>query len=128
MTHVVLESTKPYINVQAFLEALIPTVDSEEQPEASPQLVIFLKRERSQPRQAVQYEIGTLLAASPLTNPAAALYIPARVVLYENADGTSRFEYDLPSSLFAQFGDDRISDEGRGLDDALAHVLTAAAG
>jgi hypothetical protein len=31
-------------------------------------------------------------------------------------DGDSRFEYDLPSSLFGQFGDDRINEVARGLD------------
>ena len=110
-THVIIDSTKPFANVQAFLEAVIPD--------------IVLKRDDGQ---TVLYEIA--LAAATLTryNPAVLLYTPLRVVLYENDDGGSRFEYDLPSSMFAQFGDDRIMKVGRELDDALLCELAAAAG
>lgn len=110
VTHVVIESTKPFANAQAFLEAVFPDI---------------FKRDDGQ---TVQYEIN--LAASTLTRckAAAALYTPLRVVLYASDTGASRFEYDLPSSLFAQFGDDRITDVGRELDDALLRELVAAAG
>ncbi|MBV8636694.1 MAG: DUF302 domain-containing protein [Candidatus Eremiobacteraeota bacterium] len=124
----VIESTKPYANVEAFLEALIPEADSGRPLEPSAQLVIFLKREHPDRRRVVQYEIGTLLTTSTAVNPAAALYLPTRVVLYEKDDGGSRFEYDLPSSLFDQFGDDRIAHIGHELDDALIHTLKTAAG
>lgn len=111
VTHVIIGSTKPFANVQAFLEAVIPD--------------IVRKRDDGQ---TVLYEIA--LAAVSLTryNPAVLLYTPLRVVLYENDDGGSRFEYDLPSSMFAQFGDDRIMKVGRELDDALLRELAAAAG
>jgi hypothetical protein len=59
---------------------------------------------------------------------AAANYAPLRVVLFEPDDGGSCIEYDLPSSLFGQFGDDRVTQVGRGLDDALDRVLRMAAG
>ena len=129
-THVVIDSTKPFANVEAFLEAVIPPIDSETSArlESSTELVILLKRDHG--AQAVQYEISNPLSVSIMTrcNPAAALYAPLRVILYENDEGGSRFEYDLPSSLFGQFGDDRITDVALGLDDALARALTAAAG
>jgi uncharacterized protein (DUF302 family) len=57
----------------------------------------------------------------------AALYAPFRVVLYENDDGRATFEYDQPSSLFGQFGDERVTAVARGLDDAIARVLREAA-
>ncbi|MGA9946557.1 MAG: DUF302 domain-containing protein, partial [Candidatus Cybelea sp.] len=81
-------------------------------------------------RKAVQYEIGNPFTASTMTRHslAAALYAPLRVVLYEKDDGGSRFEYDLPSSLFGQFGDERITEVARGLDVALGRALSAAAG
>jgi hypothetical protein len=43
-------------------------------------------------------------------------------------DGGSRFEYDLPSSLSGQFGDERITEVARELDVALGRALSAAAG
>jgi len=148
VTHVLIDSTKPFANVQAYLEALIPPIDPEVYPlrpgisdlkqrlEALPELVVLAKRDHGlllgiygQPRHAVQYEIGNPLTASTMTRYglAASLYAPLRVVLYENDNGGSRFEYDLPSSLFGQFGDDRITGVARGLDNALHRTLTAAA-
>ena len=150
VTHVVIESTKPFAGVQASLEALIPPIDDEisillragiserlrQKLEAGPELAIFLKRDHGalvrlygEPRQAVQYEIGNPLTASTMTRYrlAAGLYAPLRVVLYENDHGGSRFEYDLPSSLFDQFGDERITEVARGLDSALARALSRAA-
>ena len=150
VTHVAIESTKPFADVQASLEALIPPIDNEisillrggiserlrKKLEAAPELSIFLKRDHGalvglygEPRRAVQYEIGNPLTASTMTRYglAAGLYAPLRVILYENDDGGSRFEYDLPSSLFGQFGDERITQVARGLDSALARALSRAA-
>jgi hypothetical protein len=47
-------------------------------------------------------------------------------MLYEDESGTAIFEYDLPSSLFGQFGDERITQVGRELDAELETVLRAA--
>jgi hypothetical protein len=38
------------------------------------------------------------------------------------------FEYDLPSSLFGQFGDNRVTAVGRELDMELEEALEVAAG
>lgn len=126
VTHVVIESTKPFGNVRAFLEAVMPPIGSQ-RSEAWPGLVIVLKRDHGA---AVQYEIGHVLTEFPMGgyNVAAALYAPLRVVLYEDEAGGSRFEYDLPSSLLEQFGDDRSTEVGRALDEALVRELTDAAG
>jgi hypothetical protein len=51
---------------------------------------------------------------------------PLRVELYEEESGHAIFEYDLPSSLFGQFGDERITEVGRGLDAELEALLQAA--
>jgi uncharacterized protein (DUF302 family) len=59
---------------------------------------------------------------------AAGLYAPLRIVLYEDEQGRAVFEYDLPSSLFNQFGDEEIGNIGRELDDELKQVLMVAAG
>jgi len=57
----------------------------------------------------------------------AALYAPLRVVLYENDAGHAIFEYDLPSSLFGQFGDGRVAAVAYELDASLRRALIDAA-
>jgi hypothetical protein len=151
VTHVAIESQKAAADVRASLETLIPPIDEEiplllsdgitdrlkQRLEAAPELSVFLKRDHGmlfglygEVRDAVQYEIGNPLTASRMTRYqlAAGLYAPLRVIVYEKADGGSCIEYDLPSSLFVQFGDDRITEVARGLDVALARALSAAAG
>jgi uncharacterized protein (DUF302 family) len=59
---------------------------------------------------------------------AAGLYAPLRVMLYEDSEGHAWFEYDRPSTLFGQFGDDRVAAVGRELDAELEAVLEQAAG
>ena len=80
-------------------------------------------------RKAVQYDIGNPLAASMMTRHqlAAALYAPLRVVLFEDEQGRGVFEYDRPTSLFSQYGDDRVTEVGRYLDATLEAVLRNAA-
>ncbi len=57
----------------------------------------------------------------------AALYAPLRVVLYENAAGGATFEYDRPSTLFGQFGDEELTAVGREVDAELENALRHAA-
>jgi uncharacterized protein (DUF302 family) len=66
-------------------------------------------------RNALQYEIGNPLTATRMTRhvPAAALYAQLRVVLYERQHGRTVFEYDLPSSQFDQYGDERVTEAER---------------
>ncbi|MFZ2068492.1 MAG: DUF302 domain-containing protein, partial [Xanthobacteraceae bacterium] len=94
-------------------------------------LFIFLKRDHGalrqvvgRPRKALQYEIGNPHTASKMTRHRlpAGLYAPLRVILYEDENGSSIFEYDKPSSLFDQYNDERVSAVARGLDDALEHA------
>ena len=102
-----------------------------------PKLWLFLVRNHGaltaadgQSRKAMQYEIGNPLTAERMTRHvlAAGLYAPLRVMLYEDDCGRAIFEYDLPSSLFGQFGDERVAEVGRDLDAELETVLKAASG
>jgi hypothetical protein len=150
VTHIVIESKKAAVEVRTSLETLIPPIDEElplllcdgvtdrlkQRLEAAPELSIFLKRDHGvlvglygKVRDAVQYEIGNPLTASSMTRYqlAAGLYAPLRVIIYEKDDGGSCIEYDLPSSSFGQFGDDRLTEVSRGLDIALGRALSAAA-
>lgn len=97
-----------------------------------PKLWLFLVRNHGEltaadglTAKAMQYEIGNPLTAELMTRHvlAAALYAPLRVILYEDARGPAIFEYDLPSSLFGQFGDERVAQVGRELDAELEAVL-----
>ena len=151
VTHVIIESQNAAAAVRTSLETLIPPVDEEiplllsdgvtdrlkQRLEAAPELSIFLKRDHGvlvglygKVRDAVQYEIGNPLTASSMTRYqlAAGLYAPLRVIIYEKDDGGSCIEYDLPSSSFGQFGDDRLTEVSRGLDIALGRALSSAAG
>jgi len=147
--HVKIESTKNFSEVQAALEAGIPQLDPAigaaltngeearaEELGARAQLFIFLKRDHGallqitgRPRRALQYEIGNPLTATRITREQipAALYAPLRVVLYENKGGGATFEYDKPSTLLEQFGDERVTAVGRELDAELERALRRAA-
>jgi hypothetical protein len=150
VVHMAIETSKPCTIVRAALEKLVPAIDAEipvllkdgltdrlkQRLEAAPELSIFLKRDHGMllgiygaARNAMQYEIGNPLTASKMTRYqlGAANYAPLRVVVFEADAGGTRIEYDLPSSLFGQFGDERVTEVGRGLDIALEHTLCSAA-
>lgn len=148
--HVRIETNKPFLAVQEALEKLVPVLRTEfltslrqgdvegarAELQALAELSIFLVRDHGDllriagnSRHALQYEIGNPLTASSMTRHdlAAALYAPLRVVLYEAEHGASVFEYDLPSSLFGQFGNERVAEVGRKLDRELETALLRAA-
>jgi hypothetical protein len=147
--HVKITLTKTFAEVEARLERSIPQIDpaimealakgdrkrADELAHGS-ELFIFEKRDHGillrsagQTRKALQYEIGNPITAASMTQYQlpAALYAPLRVVLYENASGGATFEYDLPSTLFGQFGDERVTAVGLKLDAELDRALRRAA-
>jgi uncharacterized protein (DUF302 family) len=81
-----------------------------------------------QQRKAVQYVVGNPLFAVEMTRHAigAALYAPLRVLIYEADDGKTCIEYDRPSSLFGQFGDQRVGRMAAALDQKLEDLAAAA--
>jgi len=87
-----------------------------------------LLRLAGQKRKAIQYVVGNPLFAVQMTQHdiRASLYAPLRVLIYENEDGKTCVEYDKPSSLFGQFGDERISPTAAMLDRKLEALVTAA--
>jgi uncharacterized protein (DUF302 family) len=148
--HVRIEAAKSFAEVKAALEALVPPLDpaipealhkgdivrANEALQRGPELAIFsardhggLLRTAGLSRKAVQYEIGNPLTATEMRHRLpASLYAPLRVVLYESEAGHAVFEYDRPSSLFGQFGDERVTAVARELDASLERVLAQAAG
>ena len=147
--HIKIESTKPFAEVKAALEGSVPLLDTgifgllqrgetdraRVELERLPALSIFGSRDHGallritgQSLKALQYDIGNPLTATRMTQHRlpAAQYAPFRVVLYENEAGHAVFEYDRPSSLFGQFGDERVTAVARELDASLERVLTQA--
>jgi uncharacterized protein (DUF302 family) len=87
-----------------------------------------LLRLAGQRRKAVQYVVGNPLFALRMTqhDVRAGLYAPLRVLLYEDEEGKTCVEYDRPSSLFGQLGDDRITPTAAMLDRKLEALVAAA--
>ena len=148
--HVHVETEKPFGEVTAALEARVgkfdPVVYEELRSGADPETVrtrlegmvgpsgfmLFathnhgaLLRLADQQRKAIQYVVGNPLFALQMTQHdiRASLYAPLRVLLYENEEGRTCVEYDKPSSLFGQFGDDRISATAAMLDRKLEALV-----
>ena len=86
-----------------------------------------LLRLAGQKRKAVQYVVGNPLLALQMTQHdiRASLYAPLRVLVYEDEGGKTCIEYDRPSSLFGQFGNDRISPTAAMLDRKLEALVAA---
>ena len=80
-----------------------------------------------QERKAVQYVVGNPLFALQMTQHdiRAGLYAPLRVLIYEDKHGKTCVEYDKPSSLFGQFGNDRIASTAAMLDRKLEALVSA---
>jgi uncharacterized protein (DUF302 family) len=89
-----------------------------------------LLRLAGQKRKAVQYVVGNPLFALQMTRHdiRAGLYAPLRVLIYETEDGTTCLEYDSPSSLFGQFGNESVSATAAMLDTKLEALAAAAMG
>jgi len=149
--HHALQCARPFEAVHKALVESVPTLkpelgemlvpgDREKVATARrdwPKLWLFLVRDHGaltaadgKTSKAMQYEIGNPLTAERMTRHVlgAGLYAPLRVLLYEDESGKAIFEYDLPSSLFGQFGDQRVAEVGRELDAELESVLQAASG
>jgi hypothetical protein len=149
--HIRIESARGIDEVRLALETIVPQRDEtvsdaleradkervEQERQHGPKLALFLTRNHGRllaiyghARKAFQYEIGNPITAASMTQHrlAASLYAPLRVALYEDDRGLGVFEYDRPSSLFGQFGDERVTEVARALDESLEDILERAAG
>jgi len=72
-----------------------------------------------------QYRVGNPLIAMTMTmhDVRAALYVPLSIVIYENADGVVMVDYDQPSSLLGQFGNQEIIKVAESLDQKLVELI-----
>ena len=150
--HIRIDSPKPYEEVRAALEKLprfddrirallhygeiARVTDELKHLQGDAGLVIFSVATHgewlqilSDKRNARQYVIGNVLVSTQMTQHelAAGLYAPLRVMLYENGAGTATFEYDRPSTLFGQYGDERVTAVAKDLDRQIYDALIKAA-
>ena len=81
-----------------------------------------------QKKKAIQYLVGNPLFAIQMTQHdiRASLYAPLRVLIYEDEAGKTCVEYDKPSSLFGQFGNERITPTATMLDRKLEALVATA--
>jgi hypothetical protein len=147
--HIRISSARPFAEVQRKLESVVPKYDPSialalhhgDQKRATdyeahgPELSIEGKVDHGAlleiaggKRNALLYYIGNPLTASKMTRHqlSATLYAPLRVALFEDDEGNGVFEYDRPSSLYGQYGDDRVTEIGRDLDGILEAILRGA--
>ena len=82
---------------------------------------VWLQMKGGEVKPVTEYFVGNILAVAEMTsvNYATGLYAPLRIVLYQNADGGSTVEYDLPSSQLHQFQSAQIDAVGQELDERL---------
>ena len=85
-----------------------------------------LLRLAGQKRRAIQYVVGNPLFALEMTQHEIrdSLYAPLRVLIYEEANGKTRIEYDKPSNLFGQFGNEKATEVARMLDRKLEALVS----
>jgi uncharacterized protein (DUF302 family) len=88
----------------------------------------LLLRFMGQKRKAVQYVVGNPLVAMQMTQHdiRASLYAPLRVLIYEDSDGKTCIEYDRPSSLFGQFGNEQVAPTATELDRKVGELVERA--
>ena len=74
---------------------------------------------------AMEYVIGNPLIANLMTQHdiRAGLYAPLRVLIFENPAKSVQIEYDLPSSLFGQFGIREIDEVAVSLDQKIERLI-----
>ena len=80
-------------------------------------------------QKARQYVVGNPLYAARMTQHdiRAGLYAPLRVLIYVDTTGATCVEYDLPSSLFGQFENDKVREVAAELDRKLSALIEQSA-
>jgi uncharacterized protein (DUF302 family) len=81
-------------------------------------------------RKAKQYVVGNPLIAARMTRHdiRAGLYAPLRLFVFEDDDGSTRVEFDRPSSLFGQFRSAAVDAVAQDLDSKLRDLIGRAGG
>jgi uncharacterized protein (DUF302 family) len=153
--HFVVPSAKSFDEVVAAVEANTPRADVpafelssalESAPDgkqksdiaADKDALVIVGRSDIGERQAKQsgkavrarvYLLGNPVGAARMIehDPAAALYVPLRLLVYEDAQGKTRLAYDKISTAFAQYRNGRLVTAAQLLDEQLEDLVDKAA-
>lgn len=83
------------------------------------------------PMKAKLFVIGNPLTARKLLaagGPEVGLYLPTRILVFEDAEGVTHVSYDRFSPIFADRGNEKLSTVAGVIDGVLAELAAAAAG
>ena len=155
-THVTIPSSKPYEQVIQSLESVLGEDDSRsfaemvgatgtwdefvretEQRIGESGFVIFAQIDHGawmslvpQHMKGKLYVIGNPLIAKQMLEhaPEVGLYVSVRIYVYEDERGTTRIDYDEVSPIFERFGNERVNEVARGLDQKLEELAKVAVG
>jgi uncharacterized protein (DUF302 family) len=154
--HVVVASSKSFDEVVAALETNTPRADfvvfdAPGAPATAPEEVkkkldavadkdslLILARSDVGERQSLlvgktirarRYLIGNPLLAARIIDhdPAASLYVPLQLLVYEDAQGKTHLAYDKAASMLSQFRNERIITVARMLDEKMEDLVSKAA-
>lgn len=155
-THVTVTSSKPYEQVIKTLESVLGEDDSRsfaemvgatgtwdefvreiEQRVGESGFVIFAQIDHgawmsrvAHDMKGMLYVIGNPLIAKQMLEhtPEVGLYVPVRIYVHEDERGTTRIDYDEVSPIFERFGNERVNEVARELDQKLEELAKGAAG
>jgi uncharacterized protein (DUF302 family) len=154
-THVTVPSNKTFKQVVQAVESVLGEGDIQrfaqmvelvssweefekrvEQAIGSSGLMVFAKVDHGAWRSLVphdmkgkMYMIGNPLIARRMLEhvPEIGLYVPVRIYVYEDGQGTTRVDYDRVSSIFERFDNEQVNEVARMLDRKLEELATTAA-
>ena len=154
-THVTVSSNKPFEQVIEAVESVLGEGDIQsfgrmvestssweefeertEESVGSSSFVIFARVDHGAWMSLVphdmkgkMYVIGNPLIARRMLEyvPQIGLYVPLRIYVYEDGQGTTRVDYDRVSPIFERFGNEQVNEVARMLDRKLEELATTAA-
>lgn len=156
-THVDITSAKPFVQVVEDLQAELGTASTEKLMDrlASSATfddftsdmealagrsnlieVAFLDWGRVLTLAGVPTKAKLLVVGNPLTarklleagGPEVGLYLPTKILVFEDADGVTHVSYDLFTPIFADRGNEKLSTVAGVIDGVLGRLAAAAAG
>jgi uncharacterized protein (DUF302 family)/GNAT superfamily N-acetyltransferase len=155
-THVTVPSSKPYEQVIRALESVLGEGNSRsftemvgatatwdefvrgtEQRVGKSGFVIFAQIDHGAWMSRVPhdmkgklYVIGNPLIAKQMLEhvPEVGLYVPVRIYVHEDQRGTTKIDYDEVSPIFERFGNEKVNEVARELDQKLEELAKGAAG
>ena len=108
--------------------SMVPHLDSTSDEDNLKVFNILLQNDltkKANRKKMKQYQVGNpkIMHRMIENNPAAGLYIPIHLLVYEQFNGKVIVEYDLPSSSFGQFNNSEIHSDSIILENKLSELI-----